>query len=241
MRAIKFLVLAIVLSVATFNCKKDEITSGPSAIEPHDFLAGDDYNRLIVEIAYIEGYQPSNNTVNNIINFLDARLNKPSGITVAYNSIPASGRSSWSAEDLRQMEKDHRDHYTKGNTLTTFVFFADAPFSGGSNTLGLAYGRTSVAVFEKTVHENSGGLFQPSRDVLETTVAEHEFGHLFGLVDNGTSMTSPHSDGGKHCNNEDCLMYYAVETTDILASLLATGVPRLDDACIADLRGNGGK
>jgi hypothetical protein len=58
-------------------------------------------------------------------------------------------------------------------------------------------------------------------------------------VDNGTSLTSQHSDGGHHCNNEECLMYYAVETTDVLA-MLVSGVPRLDDACIADLRGNGG-
>ncbi|HEX2682510.1 MAG TPA: hypothetical protein VHL77_01180, partial [Ferruginibacter sp.] len=134
----------------------------------------------------------------------------------------------------------------KGHELTAFVFFADAPSaanSGNQYILGIAYGSTSLAVFERTVNDNSGGLLQPSRSGLETIVMEHEFGHLFGLVNYGTPMVNSHEDpnNARHCNNSNCLMYYASETTDILGILITGSVPPLDASCKTDLTANGGK
>jgi hypothetical protein len=56
-------------------------------------------------------------------------------------------------------------------------------------------------------------------------------------------MQTAHKDAahGNHCNNSNCLMYYAAETTDALGFLVTGNIPALDAACVADLRGNGGK
>jgi hypothetical protein len=71
----------------------------------------------------------------------------------------------------------------------------------------------------------------------------HEFGHLFGLVDLGSPMQVNHKDAanGNHCNVNNCLMYYGAETTDILGFLLTGNVPSLDVNCQNDIRANGGK
>ena len=120
--------------------------------------------------------------------------------------------------------------------------YTDGNFSEG-NVLGLAYRNTSMSLLGKTIHDNSGAVGQASRTKLESTVLNHEFGHILGLVDLGSAMQSNHKDGahGNHCNNNNCLMYYASETTDILGILITGNIPPLDANCKADLTGNGGK
>ena len=84
----------------------------------------------------------------------------------------------------------------------------------------------------------------PSLEVLETTVVNHEFGHLLGLVNAGSPLQSDHQDTehGKHCTEQDCLMYYTAETGEGIINMLSGGsVPSLDAQCIADLQANGGK
>lgn len=80
---------------------------------------------------------------------------------------------------------------------------------------------------------------QVSRQQLFTTLLQHEFGHLLGLVDQGSPMQHSHrdTDNGAHCDNRSCLMYYAVETDAASAAI----TPLLDAACRADLKANGGK
>ena len=237
-----FFAAAIFVFIATVNsCKRDELT-GPFSIMPHDFLVSDKYDKLELEIVSVNGYQPQSLSIENLQSFLAARLNKTGGITVIYKNIPSPGKSYYTLDDVEKVEKKEREHYTKGSTLCAFVFFADAPYSD-PQVLGMAYGSTALAIFEKTVDDNSDGIGQPSRSTLESTVVEHEFGHLMGLVDNGTKMVNAHLDEahGKHCDNQNCLMYYATETTDILSNLVSGNIPPLDENCINDLRANGGK
>ena len=81
-----------------------------------------------------------------------------------------------------------------------------------------------MCLFGKTINDNSGSIGQTSRTKLQTTVFEHELGHLLGLVDLGSPMQTNHKDAanGNHCNNTNCLMYYKSETTDILGFLNLT-------------------
>jgi hypothetical protein len=232
----------IVFFITTTNsCRKDNLT-GPFAIEAHDFLASDKYDKLEVEIVYVNGYQPQQSSIDHLKSFLDARLNKSRGITIVYKNISSPGKSYYTIDDLEKVEKKERINYTKHHTISAYIFFADAGYSD-PNVLGIAYGTTSMAIFERVVNDNSGGLSQPSRYVLEATSIEHEFGHILGLVDNGTKMVNGHLDNAHphHCNNQNCLMYYGVETTDVLGNLMGGEIPELDENCINDLRANGGK
>ena len=72
----------------------------------------------------------------------------------------------------------------------------------------------------------------------------HEFGHILGLVNNGTPVQSDHHDtaNGAHCDVEDCLMYWQAETSGGLGDLVGmSSPPPLDPQCIDDLQANGGK
>ena len=126
--------------------------------------------------------------------------------------------------------------------MAAYVIVTDGNYSD-PNVLGVAYRNTSLCLFGKKIFDNSGGVGQANRTKLLSTVAEHEFGHLLGLVDLGTAMQTDHKDlsHGNHCNVESCLMYYASETTDLLGFLITGNIPTLDSQCIDDLKANGGK
>lgn len=94
------------------------------------------------------------------------------------------------------MEKEHREHFTEGTTLASYIIFLDGEFST-SNVLGIAYYNTSTAYFHETIDRISGGLGQPSRTKIESTVFAHEFGHLMGLLNNGTDTQDDHHDSKK--------------------------------------------
>lgn len=60
----------------------------------------------------------------------------------------------------------------------------------------------------------------------------------------GTEMQTDHLDeqNGSHCDNESCLMYYAMQRSDLIEQLFNDeSIPALDANCIADLQANGGK
>ena len=241
----------------SFGCKEEEgilpeetEQEEPPVVErnivPKDFLSATDFKELVVEIQFVKGYQPTAAAVNNLKSFLEERLNKPAGIRIVQHEVSAPGKAAYTLADVRAIEKAGRTTQSAGNTLTAYFFFADADYasnSGDSKVLGIAYGNSSMVIFEKTIKDFSGGLTQPATSTLETTVIHHEFAHILGLVNNGTSMQEEHQDEahGRHCVKESCLMYYTAETTDIIGNLTGGNIPQLDAACLADLQANGGR
>lgn len=212
---------------------------GSSAV---DFLSSDDFENLIVEIDYMEGYEPTDETLSNLKSFLESRLNKSNITIMSPSSIDAGGQSSYTANEVRDLEEEHRSEFSEENTLAAYVIILDGEYSQ-SNVLGIAYYNTSAALFGESIQSASEGIGSNPKSLIESTVLQHEYGHLLGLVNNGVEMQEDHQDeeNGHHCNNENCLMYYAVETTDFFASLLGGEVPDLDESCRADLSAAGGK
>ncbi|MBO6584930.1 MAG: hypothetical protein JJ953_02370 [Gracilimonas sp.] len=213
----------------------------------NDFLSGETFTSLEVEIDYMQGYAPNAESVDSLEAFLEQRLNKQSVVIKEPTEIPAVGQSSYTASEIRALEEEHRDEFTsvEDGTLRAYMIIVDGEFESG-NVLGIAYYNTSNAFFGATYEEVSGGFNQPSRRLTESVSYRHEFGHLFGLVNipgSGTEMQTNHQDTehGRHCDNDSCLMYYAMENAGVFGQFLGEQIPPLDENCIADLQANGGK
>jgi hypothetical protein len=233
--------------VLVAGCIKNKQNPGQSetSIIPSDFLSDAKYKTLYIDFLYDQGNPPSAETINNLKGFLNSRLSKSGGIQIVQREFNGNGKDKLSIADVEEIEKKNRSYFSKGNMLGAFVYFANSDYNdnqGNAKVLGINYASTSIVLFARTIHSYSGSFGKPSYVTLETTVAEHEFGHVMGLVNHGTSMVKQHMDAShdSHCSNTACLMYYMAETSDIVQNILG-GIPSLDQNCIDDLRNNGGK
>lgn len=243
----------VFMAVLFFSCSKDDQPAdsafngktysnqsvGKSA---HDLLSAAKFTSLKIEIQYMPGYKPDVNVVKLVEDFLKGQLHKPDRISITETPVSSLGKTPVSREDVISVENKNRTQYANSKELALYVLVTDASYTDNA-VLGFAYRNTSICLFGKTIYDNSGGLGQANRTQLSATVLEHEFGHLLGLVDIGSSMQVNHADNAhpNHCNNKNCLMYYAAETTDILGFLIAGNTPSLDNNCLNDLKANGGK
>ena len=252
------ILLFSIITLSFLSCSSDKnddpvgdgtnktLNKKPTGTSARDFLAASTYNTLVIELVYIDGFKPNATSIQNLKTFLEDRLNKPNGINIIEKKIPALNLAPYDNNDLLVVEDTFRSVYNNQSVLTLYAFFADGGSVSDTNNsfvLGTAYQNTSFVIYENTIKNNSGGIGQPNRIDLETVVMIHEMGHLLGLVDLGSTMQTPHIDNahGKHCDNEDCLMFWQAETGDIFASLIGGNIPELDANCISDLQANGGK
>ncbi len=228
----------------TTDISENKKNVGASA---NDMLSNENFNSIEFELVYVSGMKPSTTTISNFETFLNERLNKSGGINIELKEIEITNKETYSITEVRTLEDEIRTKYNDGNKLSVFGIFLDGAYdenTDNGSVLGVAYRNTSFVIFEETIKQFSGRALAPSTSVLETTVLNHEFGHLLGLVNAGTTPQSDHQDEvhGRHCTTEDCLMYWTAETGEGLLNSISGGtIPSLDELCIQDLRSNGGK
>ena len=238
--------------VFLYSCKKTATTIDPTALpnsysdqqlgaSANDMLSYNKYTSLAIEVQYMPGYALDAACITNVTNYLNSLCNKPGGITINQIQIGANG-DTLNVDKVAIIEKQNRTAYTSGATLALYILVTDG-YDTSVNTLGFAYRNTSICLFGKDIFNNSGGVGEVTRVNLETSVIEHELGHILGLVNLGSPMQVFHQDTvhGKHCNNTKCLMYYAIETHGAFGMLAPNNVPVLDSNCKNDLKANGGK
>ena len=242
----------ILILLFVIACKKETtFSNNPDANDLHNksvgasanaLLGAGTYKSLKIEVQYMTGFAPDATALNHLQTVLNTYLNKPSGISVVTKEISASSSTTLSIDQIKNIEEQNRTVFTSGDQLGVYFLYTNGNFTD-NNVLGAAYRNTSMVLFGKTIHDNSGALGQTSRTKLEGTVLDHEFGHILGLVDIGSPMQTNHKDAahGNHCSNTNCLMYYASDTKDILGFLLTGNIPPFDASCIADMHANGGK
>jgi hypothetical protein len=258
-KIVQFLYLFII-AIGIIACTSDEsdgnggngnsdlsyaLTTGASA---NALLSDARFDEIIIEAVYAGGFKPEQSSLNNLVAFLNARLHKPNGISIIEREVPAQGLGTYSIEEVRDIEDNLRTQFSTDNTLAVFVFFAEESNesdTGSRVVLGTAYRNTSLVMFQKTIEEFSGGLNEPSRENVESTVYQHEFCHIMGLVNIGTALQSSHEDDANngHCDVEGCLMSAQLEAFNPLdmLSVVGSSVAQLEAQCILDLQANGGK
>ena len=213
----------------------------------NNLLANTSFSNLVVEVAFFQDTRPSQEALDNFRNFILARCNKTAGIEFIYNEIPSPDRESYTIEQIADVERDFRTRYNQGNTIAVWALFVDGGSENDTNNarvLGAAYWNTSFVIFQKTIQDIISNNPTMNQIVLETSVINHEFGHLLGLTNLGTPMQTNHEDPNnpRHCDESDCLMFFQTETSQGIGNMISGGnIPTLDDQCLAYLRANGGK
>jgi hypothetical protein len=197
------------------------------------------YANLVIEIATTAGATPRQAAIDHLKQMIQDLTGK--GATVVMDApLPAPGHAL-SVGDVVALENASRTRFALADTGVFFylvVAESSTSDSGNLKVLGQAYRASSMVIFQKSIDSISGGLGQPSRDIVESSVVAHEFGHVLGLVNIGTPMVQPHEDGAHpaHDTNQSCLMYWLNDSSMLVQNLLTGGVvPDLDAQCRADL------
>jgi hypothetical protein len=209
--------------------------------DARSFVRGAPYSKVIIEVGSTKSATPSQAAVSHLMSVMSDLLDKPGGVTVVTDAPVDDVSGALSIDQVSAMEDASRTQFSMNDTAV-FYYLVVSTNSTDDNSagsiLGEAYRPSAMVVFQKTIDANSGGLGQPTRDVVESTVVAHEFGHILGLVNTGTPMQTPHEDPAhpKHDVNNACLMYWANNSSAGLANLLTGGtVPDYDANCRADL------
>jgi hypothetical protein len=207
-----------------------------------DLLSDERFTSLRIEIQYMTGYEPDAKALLNLEYFLYEYLHKPEGIRITTKEIAPAADTSLTLPEVIALEKANRKTYTNGKELAVYILYTNGYYTD-DKMLGYAYLNTSAVLFGRNLDDNSNKFKKLNRSDLETRVLQHELAHLLGLVNVGSPLQSEHKDNdhGKHCTNKQCLMYYLTDTEESPSILLRKGIPKLDEACVKDLRANGGR
>lgn len=257
MKSFKKLTFLILLCSVITSCGDDDSTSAtsegdestsnkqPLGTSASELLAPEIFSSLRVEVAYPEGFRPTQESLDLLVPFLQERLNKPDGITIVESLIETNQEAPYDINEIVAIEDATRTVFNNGDEIGVWLFFSDGNSSGDSGNsviLGSAYRNTSMVIYQKTFLELEGNsALAIDLALLETTTIRHEFGHLFGLVNVGTPLTSNHEDdeNPRHCNVEECLMFFQA-VTNSFNTINMSDIPDFDPLCIADLQANGG-
>lgn len=228
--------------------------NGDAALE---LLNDDEFRSLTMQVVSVRGSEPSDFAKQTLLDFIEARLNKPDGVTIVETLIDSPNVDSYSIERIfADIEVEHRTQFNRGSNLTIFIFFADADnentnFQGTNPSiiLGTAYLNTSFVIYKSTLERLTRNA-PAALPRIETTTLIHELCHLMGLVNTSeVPQQTEHEDtvvnddgeevGNNHCNVPFCLMEATARLIpDMMGSI---EVLQLDPLCIQDLQAAGGR
>ena len=214
----KLLVIAIMLVLATPGCLdslKDELVSCDNVTGQcrYEILRANEYSSVHLEINYVTGNSPDSDALNLLKQRIKEVTDK-STVTVSQSSF-GSTQSSYTLEEILEIENEERSRFKSGNTFVIHILYLNGEYKDNDQTLGLAYSGTSFVMFKEKI-EDAAFLLISAKDI-EKSVIVHEFGHLLGLVNNGYQSPHDHEDPQHphHSNNEESVMYWAIESQDI--------------------------
>lgn len=229
----------------------NRLTTGVSA---SDLLANTNFDKLLIEIGYVTGFQPTAETIANFEQFLRERTFKEN-IEFKYTSLSSPSEETLTLQEVVDLENDNRSEYNNGSTLAMYIYFADAPSDTdnekeGLVTLGAVYRNTSMVIYEDTVRSLANSSPSITISDVETATLLHEMGHLFGLVALSNASVNEHEDpdSDNHCDVQGCLMRAELQFGTSLLKMMQNNaskglesIPDFDAECLLDLQQYGGR
>ncbi|MCP4975470.1 MAG: hypothetical protein GY931_04865 [Maribacter sp.] len=271
----RFFAVVVLFLTLAIGCSKnsDDNDTSPIAIDKtanlkttgdsaNEILSNDTFDKLKIEIAYVEGFRPTSTSMTDFVTFLKQHSFKQD-IELVYKELPSPNEEKLTLEEIFNLEKENRSIYNDGSTLAIYIYFADVSSEDDKEeedlvTLGAVYLNTSMVIYEDTIRTLASKSSLVSVSEVETATLNHEFGHLLGLVNLGSTPVNDHEGlttdddgneiGDNHCTVEGCLMQaelqFGAGMKKILESRASKGIadaPDLGPECILDLQANGGR
>ena len=203
-------------------------------------LSSQKYTSMILEIDFESGYEPETSSTDLLKERMEQVCDKPGGIEILLTETDFQHSGSWSADDVRDKGSDAKSNDPQsGSTLYWQAIFPSGEYEN-DGVLGVAVDASTIAIFGETVDEAEGPIFnRPSSEEIENCVLVHEFGHLLGLVNLVYQSPVDHEDPDHpgHSNNEDSVMYWAVESSDISSIITGQLPDEFDQDDLDDLAG----
>ena len=214
----RIFIVTVILVLTTPGCLdslKDSVVSCDNITGEcrYEILKGNEYSKIHIEVNYVTGNSPESDALNLLKQRIQEVTDK-STITISQSSF-GSTDNSYTLEEILELEDKQRTRFKSGNTFVIHILYLNGEYSDNDQTLGLAYSGTSFAIFKEKI-EDAAFLLISAKDI-EKSVIVHEFGHLLGLVNNGYQSPHDHEDPQHphHSNNEESVMYWAIESQDI--------------------------
>lgn len=207
--------------------------SGDTGSLNHGYLQAQPYTKIIIEIDHAKGREPTDSTKEALASFFQNVAGKSA--TFAGGNEIASTKDTYTVNDLITTERANRRYYTGGDTAVVYMMFLNGQFQN-AGALGVSYEASSSALFPDRINDATSALVLYSQ--IEKAVATHELGHLMGLVNINYKSERDHEDAQhpNHSNNENSVMYWAVEDIS-LKDLLNFGPPgQFDNDDLFDLQ-----
>lgn len=203
-------------------------------------LSDDKYTSMVVEIDYEAGYMPEQSSTDLLKTRLEQVCDKPQGIEIFLTETNFDHEGQWSASDVREKGWNEKSNNPQSDsTLYWQAIFPSGQYAN-DGVLGVAVDASTIAIFGEAVDDAEGPIFnRPSAEEIENSVLVHEFGHLLGLVNLVYQSPVDHEDEEHkgHSNNEDSVMYWAIESANI-GNIITGELPDdFDDDDLNDLAG----
>ena len=226
MGAVRAVVLAILAFFLAPGCF-ESVISGAGPTDPYDYIRDDDYTSWLIEVDWVQGERPSQAAIDTLRSRLGELVEKDQIVVRVSATALAVGDGSWSDNEVLALAKQTQDHKRGDGQVVTHVLYLDGRYAENDEgtVFGVTYDYDVIAIFSESIDTQcTAGRLCFDEQRVETAVLVHEFGHALGLVNRGIPMERDHQDEahGAHSDNEDSVMYYAVES-------LGSGVPFLDN------------
>lgn len=201
-----------------FDAQQARLADYPGGMAK-DYLSDDRYSNLDVEIDYASNYGPDQQSLNYFEQKLNQHLDK-SQITVNLDDVLDLQGQNMCVSDLSDIEEQHRDYETGGDTIVLYVLYVSGQCQGEGDVAGVTYSGSSFAVYKEKIMDSitmSDPDYVEHRRIAEANVLLHEFGHVVGLINELDFQSEyDHEDplNPNHSEFEGSIMYFEATYTE---------------------------
>lgn len=191
------------------------------AVTPNPLLCRD-VPRLVLQISFFEGSQPSPEA----LEFLAQKIKRytyKEEVSFVFRKIDATTEwpGPWADSLISNLHTRNYRALPKSDVLTVHILYVPLFNLNNQNWVGTAYNKRYVVIYKNRL----------SSIREEKIVLLHEMGHLWGLVNEENCFQNRAQDNG-HCRS-GCVMFHFVTDQNL--------DPDFDDACKRDLIASGGR